>query len=488
MTDAAKAQAELAAAKMIWRATQMFSVLEFVYLAIAVLLVIFVYQKHAKDGSQIALTPLRFIMFVGSMLGITAFLTLYWGVSHVIFALAFGVGMTVSFVDPVAATGFLLANLLVRPWEMANMAEMGFIPKTLGALALLSWIFHAARAKQLSLLLNWPCRFYFALVVWFVISEMTSGDLLAGLTDFSGTMMIVTIIFILLTNVPRTELDLSILEKVLLIAITGSIAHALLVTITQDGFDSSSAFRLEDAGMTGNSNDLGAIIVQALPFAIVPAIMAGKHFSRRVLAIVATPILVTGLWLTQSRGTTLGVLVSIVTYFTIKAKNKRRAGLIIAGLVPLIFVFMSAMNLARNSDDLEGSTDSRKAFVIAGINMGIHNPLMGVGVGNFPKVWENYAIGKVVETGTRTAHNTWVLAFAELGLPGLILLVSIFVSTFRKALVTHKTHPELMCALTGYAVAMSFLSHTYAFFPYILFGLIIASAKIHSMARAEVRS
>jgi putative inorganic carbon (HCO3(-)) transporter len=313
---------------------------------------------------------------------------------------------------------------------------------------------------------------------------MTGGDLFAGLADFAGSVLIISVIFILITNVPETELDLSILEKVLLLSITGSIAHALLVTITQDNFN-PGLHRLEDYGLAGNSNDLGAIIVQALPFAVIPAMMAGRHFSRRVIALATVPILMTGLWLTQSRGSMMAAMVSVVTYLAIKAKNKKRAVIMISVLGPILFGLYSALNLARNAGDLEGSSESRQAFVIAGINMGIRNPLMGVGMGNFPKVWEGYAIGKVVETGVRTAHNTWVLAFAETGFPGLLLLVCLFVSTFRKGLLTQHTHPELLAALTGYAVAMSFLSHTYTFFPYILFALVIAGAKIH-LANAKL--
>jgi len=481
----ALAQAALIQAQMLGRSVQMFFILETAYLAIAVLLAVFVYQKYVRTGFHNILSPLRFVVFAGVMLGTTGFLTLYWGIYHMIFALAFGIGVTVSLVDPVAAVGFLLANLLVRPWEMSDVAEMAFIPKTLGALAVLSWIFHAARAKKLTLLFNWPCKFFFLLAIWFLISELTGQEFFAGLTHFAGSVLIIAVIFVLIVNVPETELDLSILQKVLLLAISGSIAHALLVTMSQDGFD-PGLNRLEDVGLTGNANDLGAIIVQALPFAVIPAIMAGKHFSRKVIAVATVPILMIGLWLTQSRGSMMAVMVSIVTYFTIKTKNKKRAAVMITVLVPLMFAVYSALSLGRNSADLDGSSDSRKAFVIAGINMGIHNPLMGVGLGNFPLRWESYAIGKVVETGARTAHNTWVLTFAETGLPGLILFICLFVSTFRKGLLTQHLHPELLASLTGYAVAMSFLSHTYTFFPYILFALIIASAKIYLANAAKL--
>jgi O-antigen ligase len=464
-------------AEQLWRAGQAFFVFDIAYLIIAIVIASFVIKKYTANGAGKFFSPARFAFIVITVLGTSAVLSVYWGLNYSLFALAFGMGGMLSCIDPVAAVAFLLANLLMRPWEMSNMESMGFIPKALGLLSLASWFFNSARAKRLTLLFNRPSKIFFALTIWFLISALSSGDFMAGLTDYSNTMMISTIIFVLVSNVPETEGDLGLLEKVLVLAITGSISHALLVTVTQDNYN-PFFHRLEDTGLTGNSNDLAALIVQALPFAVIPALLAKGRLGSRILMIFTLPILITGLLLSQSRGAMLGVVVSIGTYFIFKAKKRRRAFFLAALFVPVLFLFFSLANMVRSSQDLQGSTESRTSFLIAGLNMGAHHPLMGVGFGNFPKQWQSYSIGAVYEEGVHTAHNSWILAFAETGLPGLLLLIGLFVSTTRRAVKLQSTHPELISAMMGYGVAMTFLSHTYTFFPYLLFALVLAAGKL----------
>jgi O-antigen ligase len=464
-------------AEQLWRASEVFFVIELAYLAITAMIAAFVIKKYFKKGENKFFDPARFIFPVGAMLSIAILLSDIWGFNYSPFAFAFGIGAVLSFIDPTAATAFLLANLLMRPWEMAGVDSMSFIPKFLGFLSLLSWVFHRARAGKLSLLFNRPSKIFFALTIWFLLSALTAGDFMAGFTDYSNTMLISTILFILVSNVPADEQDFGLLEKTLVLAIAGSIAHALLVTMTQDNYN-LFADRLEDTGLTGNSNDLAALIVQALPIALVPAIVAGRQMGGKVVALLTVPILLLGLLLSQSRGAILAVVISVIIYFIFKAKKRRRALFVGAMLVPFLIAFYSALNLMRNSEDLKGSTESRTAFLVAGLNMGAHHPLMGVGFGNFPKQWQSYSIGAVYETGEHTAHNSWILDFAETGLPGLLLLVALFISTMKRAVKVHPIHPELLAAMAGYGVAMSFLSHTYTFFPYLLFALVLSAGKI----------
>lgn len=460
------------------RSIQLFFVLEAAFLIVAIFLGTFVLRKNKKNLPH----PTRFLVFMTLILAATGFLTLYWGVGHLLFALAFSAGLFLSMLDPVAAVGFLIANLLIRPWEMANMTEMGFIPKTLGGLALLSWIVHSAGAKQLALSFHWPSRIFFALTAWFLISALTVGDFMDGLLDYSSTMLISSIIFILISNAPKMILDVKILEDILVIAITASIAHAILVTVTQAGYDPSE-HRLQTTGAVGNSNDLAALIVQAIPIALIPLF---ESPIKRLWILIVIPVLLTGLWLSQSRGAMLAVLVSTGTYFILRAKNRRRALAFGVLGIPLLFAVSTALNFAREAEDLRGSTESRTAFLKAGINMGIRNPILGVGFGNFKKEWQSYAVGSVVETGVRTAHNSWILAFAEAGFPGLLLFAGLAVAVFRRALTVQPFHPELVSALAGYSVAMTFLSHTYTVYPYLIFGLILAASKIHGTQGAMV--
>jgi O-antigen ligase len=472
------------------RSAQYFPLVELGFLVIAIVLGGFVARKHFGRGRANLPSPLTFAALMMVMLGVTGVTAILWGPSHVVFALSFGAGVMLSLTDPVAALGFLLANLIVRPWELANMPEMGFIPKTLGGLSLASWIFHASRARKLVIPFDGPVRFFAAFMIWMLISALSAGDFMDGLQAYSGSLMIASIVFILVMVTPQSELDINVLEKVLVLFITISIAHAIPVTILQSGYDPSND-RLEVSGALGNSNDLAALIVIAFPLAVIPALRALRPrrggeardavpFGALILALGSAPILLWGLWLTASRGAMLAVLVSGGIYVLLRMRNRRLALMLGALAVPMLFAFSSALNFARDSKDLAGSTESRTAFLLAAINMGLRNPIMGVGFQNFAKMWGSFAIKTATETGERTAHNTWALAFAEAGVPALILFVGMFLTTVKRALYVEPKRPELISAVAGYTVAMTFLSHTYTIYPYMIYALILAAARIKS--------
>jgi O-antigen ligase len=112
--------------------------------------------------------------------------------------------------------------------------------------------------------------------------------------------------------------------------------------------------------------------------------------------------------------------------------------------------------------------------------MAIRNPVFGVGFWGFNRNFQAYAIGG--DTGSEktnmTAHSSWVLVLAESGFMGLFLFVALWAYTAYRAWLLRNTEPEYFMSLAGYAVAISFLSHTYLLFPYILLGLVISHSKL----------
>jgi O-antigen ligase len=118
--------------------------------------------------------------------------------------------------------------------------------------------------------------------------------------------------------------------------------------------------------------------------------------------------------------------------------------------------------------------------MLAGLNMGMRNPILGIGHDNFAASWDQYAIGETYESGQRSGHSTWLIAFAENGLPGLVLLASLYFSTLRRAIPLRAVHPELIVTVIAYGVAMTFLAHTYTIYPYLIFALVLAGARIRA--------
>jgi hypothetical protein len=69
--------------------------------------------------------------------------------------------------------------------------------------------------------------------------------------------------------------------------------------------------------------------------------------------------------------------------------------------------------------------DLRGEYWKAGINMGIDNPLFGVGIDSYGTSYRTYrelsaTIAPGLEVGTDTAHNVYIDIFAGIGFPGLL--------------------------------------------------------------------
>lgn len=154
---------------------------------------------------------------------------------------------------------------------------------------------------------------------------------------------------------------------------------------------------------------------------------------------------------------------------------------------PQYFDRMSSLGAAQLDGSAQGRIDAWKA----GLGMVAHNPALGVGAGHFGPRW-----GK-------TAHSTYVLAMAELGLPGLICVLMLVVGNMRANMALRarvmaaseiKDQQEerarllflTTAAVIGFAVAGAFLSATYYPHLYVLTGLLIAVRLMASQGLPEV--
>ncbi len=465
------------------RSIEFFPLIQATFLVIALLLLKRFYDQYGSRKAQAPLSPKVFSFIAFVIMGMSGFFSMYWGLSNAVFAFSFSACLVASLVEPVIGLSLLIACSLLRPWEATKIAEMAIIPKSLGLIVIGSWLFHGVRRRRLGFLFNWPIRFFFFFALWVLLSALTSLPFEQGLSEFMNTMMIAAILFLLMSNVPETREDLALLQRVWVLSIAGVIVHAFMMTVTQIGFDASK-HRMEGVGLTGNSNDLAALVVQVLPFAVVPALRRSRGEERDRLSLIvalgAVPVFLAGLWLAQSRGAVLAAGLSLLVVWVFRAKNPKKVMALATMVSPLFLVVLSILSATRDASDIEGSTASRFSFLIAGARMAIHHPIMGVGFSNFPKLFEQFAGGSLTyEWGQRTAHSTWVLAMAETGFTGLMLILAVFLSTLKRAWRMRRAHPEIIAALLGYSVAMSFLSHTYTFFPYLLFALVLSASKIY---------
>jgi putative inorganic carbon (HCO3(-)) transporter len=191
--------------------------------------------------------------------------------------------------------------------------------------------------------------------------------------------------------------------------------------------------RLEGVGGPdfGDSNALAAHIVALLPIIGVQFLRSG--WKGKLPCLAAGALVANGIVQTRSRGGYLASLVGVVAMLSLapKGKRKRILALVALGAIGALALVDAAYiermgTLKAGEREKDESAMSRLRFWQAGFQMAVDHPL-GVGPGNF-----HMHIGEYLpEDAGRDTHNTYVRCVAELGWPGLGLLVVLIVNAFR---------------------------------------------------------
>jgi O-antigen ligase len=226
--------------------------------------------------------------------------------------------------------------------------------------------------------------------------------------------------------------------------------HGLLETQTVQG-------RVRFRGTMKDPNELSLAVAILMPLAF--GFYDRRRSARTGLLLLATiAIAAACAVLTQSRGGQLVFVVVLGVYFV----NRFGARGLALGAVAALPVLLLG---GRDTAEAAGSTLERIECWAAGLRMLRSSPLLGVGLGQF------------TEHHYLTAHSSYVLTAAELGLPGAILWSSIVWLSLKiplRALRVARS-PEgaalprlvlpwalaLVAAMTGLATGMVFLSYAY---------------------------
>jgi len=224
--------------------------------------------------------------------------------------------------------------------------------------------------------------------------------------------------------------------------------------------------RVRYRGALADPNELALALGIAVPFAF--AFVDRKRSRSRELVLILTLGLV-GVCavFTQSRGGQIVFLAVLGVYFLQRYGVR---GLLFGTILALPLLLLGG----RSGADAESSTIERTECWYEGMLMFWHQPLFGVGSGQF------------TEHHYLTAHNSYVLSSAELGLPGMWIWTSImYLSTkipvkllWQRRLTGVEPPPvartwslAFLAAMTGMIVGVFFLSYCYKEIFWIYVGL-----------------
>jgi O-antigen ligase len=178
------------------------------------------------------------------------------------------------------------------------------------------------------------------------------------------------------------------------------------------------------------SNPMGEWLV-AVYLATCMVMPFARTFSKILLQglILLTVI---GVYFTLTRGVWLSFAVAVVLTSTMGGKFGTQSRIIMILLIVAFFAgagskFSSGGEtlFSRRQNTIEYRMSNNETT----FNMGMANPLTGVGYGNFKQTWRKYFGSKERELTkdlTDGNHNTYLGLFADMGFPGLLSFVALY--------------------------------------------------------------
>jgi len=222
-------------------------------------------------------------------------------------------------------------------------------------------------------------------------------------------------------------------------------------------------YRINWIGIFNDPNDLALTFVIAFGI-LLPFALGKTKIILRIFSVFFLGLLTYGIFLTNSRGGFLALLATVFFYFVARTRKFILGGILGALAVIAILGFgPSRMALLSTTEE---SAYNRIDLWYGGLQTLKSNPLFGVGFRMFE------------EEMPQTAHNSYVLAGAELGFIGLFFWVGLLYVAFKQFALVQKYKSGLkkyslglQSGLIGFSVAAFFLSRTYTILPFLFFAL-----------------
>lgn len=384
-----------------------------------------------------------------------------------------------------------LVLVLIRPQEYPQWADSLTVPllPIVLLVAALFWLFSQRRSFAAPQYILLPA--FLLVLMMSKVANGWAGGAVEQLTKF----LPVVLAFVLLANAANTR------ERIVTAMAVFSVCGAVLALhgieqaqlgVGWTGVGLSQETRIQYVGIFNDPNDLGMLFVMCLPMAMYLSGRGGMMGMRRLFWLLVAGLLLYGVYLTNSRGTLLAVLVLLGLYVW------RRYGLFLAGVLGSAgLVAMAALSTRFQEMEVgEESAMGRVESWYQGMQMFISRPILGVGADAYSDYHD------------LTAHNSLVLVLAETGAIGFCVWIAFVGYGFLMmlAVARHRGAPApgaagaagaaaapapdaaqqegwkqdraiaraLLLSQCGYLVTGFFLSRSYVIILYLLAALVVA--------------
>jgi len=358
-------------------------------------------------------------------------------------ATAIDVRLGVAGVGALACAGLLT----VEPWAgIAALAAILFVERlpfvglgsaTVALLVAARWWADGRRAGTRLSVVPAPAPALYAAVAAFVLwmtLSVTWARRSGPALDTLGLWLTGAAVFVVVATTLRDGRSILMVVRAFVAgAVLSVLVGAAVAVLTPGGpLVEHTFFEGRLSGGAGDPNFLAAGLVAAIPLAAALR-SAARGPTERLLMLLAVLVLIAGLGATQSRGGLVAACAVALAAVALSRGDRPRAALAAGGVAALV---VAALALAPGglqrvtTPDPEG--DGRADLWLIAGRMIDAQPVVGVGIGNFPVrsgefVREPGSLQFVdlIAEQRLDVHNAYLQTLAETGIPGLLLLAAV---------------------------------------------------------------
>ncbi len=391
--------------------------------------------------------------------------------------------------NPYAGSLTFIAFYYLRPIDFFPQLGMLRLPLFIASVTSTGLFVRLLLSRQ-KLLEGWYVKWFLA---WWIVMFLSvplslyRSQSFSAAQDFAKSVAMVWMIYMTI----RTERQMMFTVRMLAVMalwLAGSGIHNYMTGNVEMSGELQRAGA--DSNMLGDPNDLAAYVLMLFPLCYYLFLNDPKRWLRALYVVTMVTILVAVVY-TGSRGGFLGlvVLLLLLWLFSKQKVLGLMIGLAVFGAIWFVAPseYRERMRSITNYEQDE-SAMNRVEYRRTAVRMFKHNPLTGIGLGNFTNFAREFGA-----PASQTPHNMYYFVLGELGGLGLFVFLNIWVRSLRAAWQIAKANAWILRALgmgafvglldlmvTGY-----FLGITYYPYQYILMAL-VATAHAHLLPQRNV--
>jgi hypothetical protein len=297
--------------------------------------------------------------------------------------------------------------LITRPHEFVPALVETPILQVIVLLAFGVWLMTSEKGTDLPQFVILP---FFLMCVWL---SLGFAGWWGGIVPALDKLLPPILLFVIVSGAVRSIRELKIYSIAIIACASVLVLHGHLQRTTGMGWTGQPMIqgRITYSGIFNDPNDIGLLIVLSIALCIFHLRTVEVRLGRWA-AWAALGWLLYGVYLTDSRGTMLATL-AVLGFEAWRSYGKLAMFAAAAAAIPVLMAFT---RFAAIDGDDQSASDRVDAWY-EGVQLLVDNPVFGVGWGMFS------------DYNRLTAHNSLVLAMAELGLAGYTLWLGFVAAT-----------------------------------------------------------